>query len=78
MRYNVEMQTNRELGEKEGRKEGEKKTKEKIVKALKNMNLSIEQIAQAVELTKKEVEATREKLIKETDRNRKLHEIRND
>ena len=57
MRYNVEMKTNRELGEKEGRKEGEKKTKEKIVKALKNMNLSIEQIAQAVELTKKEVEA---------------------
>ena len=53
MRYNVEMKTNRELGE----KEGEKKTKEKIVKALKNMNLSIEQIAQAVELTKKEVEA---------------------
>ena len=57
MRYNVEMKTNRELGEKEWRKEGEKKTKEKIVKALKNMNLSIEQIAQAVELTKKEVEA---------------------
>ena len=57
MRYNAEMKTNRELGEKEGRKEGEKKTKEKIVKALKNMNLSIEQIAQAVELTKKEVEA---------------------
>ena len=53
MRYDVEMKTNRELGE----KEGEKKTKEKIVKALKNMNLSIEQIAQAVELTKKEVEA---------------------
>ena len=53
MRYNVEMKTNREIGE----KEGEKKTKEKIVKALKNMNLSIEQIAQAVELTKKEVEA---------------------
>ena len=40
-----------------GEKDGEKKTKEKIVKALKNMNLSIEQIAQAVELTKKEVEA---------------------
>ena len=57
MRYNVEMKTNRELGEKEGRKEGEKKTKEKIVKTLKNMNLSIEQIAQAVELTQKEVEA---------------------
>ena len=38
-------------------KAAEKKTKEKIVKALKNMNLSIEQIAQAVELTKKEVEA---------------------
>ena len=52
MRYNVEMKTNRELGE----KEGEKKTKEKIVKALKNINLSIEQIAQAVELTQKEVE----------------------
>ena len=57
MRYNVEMKTNRELGEKEGRKEGEKKKKEKIVKALKNMNLSIEKIAKAVELTKKEVEA---------------------
>ena len=57
MRYNVEMKTNRELGEKEGRKEGEKKTKENIVKTLKNMNLSIEQIAQAVELTQKEVEA---------------------
>ena len=72
MRYDVEMKTNRELGEKEGeargvkigekrgkeegRREGEKKTKEKIVKALKNMNLSIEQIAQAVELTEKEVE----------------------
>ena len=52
MRYNVEMKTNRELGE----KEGEKKTKEKIVKALKNMNLSIEQIPQVVELTHKEVE----------------------
>ena len=57
MRYNVEKKTKIELGEKEGKKEGEKKTKEKIVKALKNMNLSIEQIAQAVELTKKEVEA---------------------
>ena len=72
MRYDVEMKTNRELGEKEGearglrigeargreegRREGEKTTKEKIVKALKNMNLSIEQIAQAVELTEKEVE----------------------
>ena len=44
-------------GREEGRKEGEKKTKEKIVKTLKNMNLSIEQIAQAVELTQKEVEA---------------------
>ena len=38
-------------------KAAEKKTKEKIVKTLKNMNLSIEQIAQAVELTQKEVEA---------------------
>ena len=68
MRYNVEMETNRKIGEKEGeargvkigekrgRKEGEKTTKEKIVKALKNMNLSIEQIAKAVELTEKEVE----------------------
>ncbi len=72
MRYDVEMKTNRELGEKEGeargvkigekrgkeegRRKGEKKTKEKIVKALKNMNLSIKQIAQAVELTEKEVE----------------------
>ena len=57
MRYNVEMKTNRELGEKEGRKEGEKKTKEKIVKTLKNMNLSIEQIAQIVELKVDEVKA---------------------
>ncbi len=53
-RYNVEMKTNRELGEKEGRKEGERKESKKIAKTLKNMNLSIEQIAQAVELTQKE------------------------
>ena len=37
MRYNVEMKTNRELGEKEGRKEGEKKISEKRTKRIRKM-----------------------------------------
>ena len=49
--------TQKSRNQKLPREKKQKKTKEKIVKALKNMNLSIEQIAQAVELTKKEVEA---------------------
>ena len=68
MRYNVEMETNRELGEKEGeargrregKKEGEKlgrkNEKRKVIKNLHKLNIPIEQIAQAVELTEKEVE----------------------
>ena len=68
MRYNVEMETNRELGEKEGeargrregKKEGEKlgrkNEKRNVIKNLHKLNIPIEQIAQAVELTEKEVE----------------------
>ena len=72
MRYDVEMKTNRELGEKEGeirglkigekrgRIEGEKNGREnekkKVIKNLHDLNIPIEQIAKAVELTEKEVE----------------------
>ena len=68
MRYNVEMETNRELGEKEGeargrregKKEGEKlgrkNEKRNVIKNLHKLNIPIEQIAQVVELTEKEVE----------------------
>ena len=68
MRYNVEMETNRELGEKEGeargRREGKKageklgrkNEKRNVIKNLHKLNIPIEQIAQAVELTEKEVE----------------------
>ena len=68
MRYNVEMKTNRELGEKEGEarglrigetrglKIGEENEKKKVIKNLHDLNISIEQIAKAVELTEKEVE----------------------
>ena len=52
MRYNVEMKTNRELGEKTGR-ENEKKA---VIKNLHKLNIPIEKIAKAVELTEKEVE----------------------
>ena len=80
MRYNVEMKTNRELGEKEGetrglkigeargliigekrgRTEGEKIGKENekkaVIKNLHKLNIPIEKIAKAVELSEKEVE----------------------
>ena len=64
MRYNVEMETNRKIGEKEGeelgRVEGEKvgreNEKRNVIKNLHKLNIPIEQIAQAVELTEKEVE----------------------
>ena len=64
MRYNVEMETNRKIGEKEGeargREEGEKAGRENekrnVIKNLHKLNIPIEQIAQAVELTEKEVE----------------------
>ena len=52
MRYDVEMKTNRELGEKTGR-ENEKKA---VIKNLHKLNIPIEKIAKAVELTEKEVE----------------------
>ena len=64
MRYNVEMETNRKIGEKEGeargREEGEKAGRENekrnVIKNLHKLNIPIEQIAQAVELTEKEIE----------------------
>jgi predicted transposase/invertase (TIGR01784 family) len=56
MRYNVEMKTNRELGEKEGEARGRENEKKNVIKNLHKLNISIEQIAQAVELTEKEVE----------------------
>ena len=60
MRYNVEMKTNRELGEKEGEarglKIGEENEKKKVIQNLHDLNIPIEQIAKAVELTEKEVE----------------------
>ena len=73
MRYDVEMKTNRELGEKEGeirglkigekrgRIEGEKRGRENekknVIKNLHKLNIPIEKIAQAVELKEKEVKA---------------------
>ena len=64
MRYDVEMKTNRELGEKEGEKRGlkigEKRGRENekkaVIKNLHKLNIPIEKIAVAVELTEKEVE----------------------
>ena len=56
MRYNVEMETNRKIGEKEGEKAGRENEKRNVIKNLHKLNIPIEQIAQAVELTEKEVE----------------------
>lgn len=64
MRYNVEMKTNRELGEKEGEargliigeKTGRENEKKNVIKNLHKLNIPIEKIAKAVELTEKEVE----------------------
>ena len=57
MRYDVEMKTNRELGEREGEvrglKIGEEKEKKKVIRNLYKLNIPIEQIAKAVELTEK-------------------------
>ena len=63
MRYNVEMDTNRELGKEQGRKEGRKigieegkRDKEiEIVKKLNSLNTPIEKIAEIVELSTEEV-----------------------
>lgn len=73
MRYNVEMKTNRELGEKEGearglkigekrgRIEGEKtgreNEKKNVIKNLYKLNIPIEKIAKAVELNEEDVKA---------------------
>ena len=64
MRYDVEMKTNRELGEKEGEtrglkigeKRGRENEKKAVIKNLHKLNIPIEKIAKAVELTEKEVE----------------------
>ena len=56
MRYDVEMKTNRELGEKEGEKRGRENEKKAVIKNLHKLNIPIEKIAVAVELTEKEVE----------------------
>ena len=67
MRYDVEMKTNRELGEKEGeargekrgekrgREEGRKAEKIKIAKKLYSLQTPIEKIAEIVELSIEEV-----------------------
>ena len=59
MRYNVEMKTNRELGEKEGekrgREEGRKDKEIQIIKKLYSVNMPIEKIAEIVELKEEEV-----------------------
>ena len=55
MRYNVEMDTNRELGKEEGRKEGKRDKEIEIVKKLYSSNTPIEKIAEIVELSIEEV-----------------------
>lgn len=67
MRYNVEMETNREIGEKEGEargvkigeKRGEKRGRKdreiEIVKKLHSLDTPIEKIAEIVELSTEEV-----------------------
>ena len=56
MRYDVEMKTNRELGEKAGEKRGRENEKRNVVKNLHKLNIPIEKIAKAAELSEKEVE----------------------
>lgn len=71
MRYNVEMDTNRELGKEQGRKEGKKEGRKEgrkigieegkrdkeieIVKKLNSLNTPIEKIAEIVGLSTEEV-----------------------
>ena len=67
MRYNVEMDTNRELGKEQGRKEGRKEGRKigieegkrdkeiEIVKKLNSLNTPIEKIAEIVGLSTEEV-----------------------
>ena len=55
MRYNVEMKTNRELGEKEGEARGRKEKEVEIVKKLHSLNTPIEKIAGIVNISTEEV-----------------------
>lgn len=55
---------------------GDELFSEKTLKRMKS--LQIFDIKEIINYLENEVETTRKKLIKETDRNRKLHEIRND
>ncbi|MFR8116772.1 MAG: hypothetical protein ACLVAK_07185 [Clostridia bacterium] len=58
MRYDVEMKTNRELGEKEGearglkigKEQGRKEEKTKIIKKLYSLNIPIEKISEITEM----------------------------
>ena len=72
MRYNVEMKTNRELGEKEGeargmrigekrglkigKEQGMKEKKTKIMKKLYSLNIPIEKIAEITEMCIEDVQ----------------------
>ena len=55
MRYNVEMETNRKIGEKEGEARGRKEKEVKIVKKLHSLNTPIEKIAEIVNISTEEV-----------------------
>lgn len=55
MRYNVEMKTNRELGEKEGKARGRKEKEVEIVKKLHSLNTPIEKIAEIVNISTEKV-----------------------
>ena len=72
MRYNVEMETNREIGEKEGEargvkigeKRGRKDREIEIVKKLHSLDTPIEKIAEIVELSTEEVKKNNKIIIK--------------
>ena len=64
MRYDVEMKTNRELGEKEGearglkigKEQGRKEEKAKIIKKLYSLNIPIEKISEITEMCIEDVQ----------------------
>ena len=57
MRYNAEMETNREIGEKIGEERGKKTEKMKMIKKLFEKNMKIDEIAEIVELNVEEVKS---------------------
>ena len=57
MRYNAEMETNREIGEKVGEERGRKIEKMKMIKKLFEKNMKIDEIAEIVELSVEEVKS---------------------